>query len=349
MTRPNRRLVLRKRPTRRIEQDTFALEEEPAPPIDTGEALIQVEWLGIDATQRTWLNEGPTYTDPVALGEVMRGSGVGRVVESRNPALRPGQWVYGDLGWQDYALARGEGVFGVNPVPPGIEPKHMLSVFGTSGLTAYIGMTNILNVTEGDTVLVTGAAGSVGSIAGQIGRLRGARVIGTAGTAAKTSWVNDTAGFACFDYHGDVPGALEEFAPEGLSAVFDNVGGPLLESALDHLAVGARIALCGSVSSGYGADGYGAGPANYMQLAFRRARMEGFIFLDFVADFPAALSALADWVASGELAWAEDITGGLPSAPAALQGLFDGTNLGKRIVDVRGEGASARPHEPGAE
>lgn len=335
-TRTCRRIILRDRPVAEITATTFAEQTVPLPDPGDGEALVEVVWLGIDATQRTWLNPGPTYTDPVAVGDVMRGSGVGRVVASRNPELREGQWVYGELGWQEYTVARGTGLFGVNPVPPGIEPRHMLTVFGVSGLTAYIGMTEILRITDADTVLVTGAAGSVGSLAGQIARLTGARVLGTAGSAAKVEWVRATAEFdACLDYRtDDVPAGLREFAPDGLTAVFDNIGGVVLENALDNLAPHARIALCGSISSGYTAAGYGAGPANYMQLAFRRARMEGFVFYDHHAAFPSALARLAGWVSAGELHWAEDVVDGLANAPAALQRLFDGVNFGKQLVRV---------------
>ena len=332
-----RRIILRDRPAAGITATTFATQIVPPPEPAAGEALIEVFWLGIDATQRTWLNPGPTYTQPVDIGAVMRGSGVGRVVESRNPDLPEGQWVYGELGWQEYAIARAGGLFGVNPVPPGVEPRHTLTVFGVSGLTAYIGVTEVLRVTETDTVLVTGAAGSVGSLAGQIARLTGARVIGTAGSDHKTGWVRDTARFdACLNYRtDDIRAGLRDFAPDGLTAVFDNIGGTLLEQALDNLAVHARIALCGSLSSGYTADGYGTGPANYMQLAFRRARMEGFLFFDHAALFPSALARLSGWVATGELRWAEDIVDGLENAPAALQRLFDGANLGKQLVRVR--------------
>ncbi|WP_327148340.1 NADP-dependent oxidoreductase [Nocardia sp. NBC_01329] len=334
-----RQIVLRERPATGITTGTFAEKRSPFPILENGEALVRVEWLGVDATQRTWLNPVTTYTNPVAVGEVMRGSGVGRVVASRDPALPEGRWVYGELGWQEYAVARRAGLFGVNPVPPGIDPRHMLTVFGVSGLTAYMGITRVLEVAESDSVLVTGAAGSVGSLAGQIARLRGARVIGTAGSAEKVAWVRETAGFdTCVNYRDDdIPTALHRFAPDGLTAVFDNVGGILLENALDHLALHARIALCGSISSGYTAAGYGVGPANYMQLAFRRARMEGFVFYDHHADFPAALTQLAGWVTAGDLHWAEDIATGLTEAPAALQRLFDGHNLGKQLVRVHPE------------
>ncbi|GGL24238.1 NADP-dependent oxidoreductase [Nocardia jinanensis] len=332
-----RQVVLRERPAAGITTGTFADQSRPFPILESGEALVEVVWLGIDATQRTWLNPATTYTTPVGVGEVMRGSGVGRVVASRDPALPEGQWVYGELGWQEYTVARQSGLFGVNPVPPGIDPRHMLTVFGVSGLTAYMGVRRVLDVADSDSVLVTGAAGSVGSLAGQIARLLGARVIGTAGSAEKVAWVRDIARFHdCPNYReDDIPSALRAFAPDGLTAVFDNVGGRLLENALDHLAPHARIALCGSISSGYTAAGYGTGPANYMQLAFRRARMEGFVFYDHHADFPAALTQLASWVAAGDLHWAEDIVDGLTNAPAALQRLFDGANLGKQLVRVR--------------
>ncbi|QKW33681.1 NADP-dependent oxidoreductase [Actinomadura sp. NAK00032] len=331
-----RQMVLRERPSAGITADTFAEQTMPVPSLQDGEALVEVVWLGIDATQRTWLNPDATYTAPVGIGDVMRGSGVGRVVASRNAALPEGQWVYGDLGWREYVVARDGGLFGVNPVPDGIDPRHMLTVFGVSGLTAFFGMSRVLNIADGDTVLVTGAAGSVGSLAGQIARLLGARVIGTAGSPEKVAWVKDVAGFdACVDYRADdVPAALQAFAPDGLTAVFDNVGGVLLENALDRLAIHARIALCGSISSGYTATGYGTGPSNYMQLAFRRARMEGFIFFDYLSEFPEALSRLAGWLAAGELHWAEDVIDGLHNAPTALQRLFDGANLGKQLVRV---------------
>lgn len=333
--------MLRERPTGGITPATFANETCQRSVLNDGEALVEVVWLGIDATQRTWLNLEATYVTPVGVGEVMRGSGVGRVVASRSPALTEGQWVYGNLGWREYTVAGEGGLLGINPVPEGVNPRHLLPVFGVSGLTAYFGMTRVLEVTAGDTVLVTGAAGSVGSLAGQIAHLLGARVIGTTSSTEKVDWVLGVAGFdACANYHSDdLPNALGSFAPEGLTAVFDNVGGRTLEHALDCLAVHGRVALCGAISSGYTAAGYGNGPGNYMQLAFQRARMEGFVFLDFQAHFAEALMRPAAWLAAVDLRWAEDVIDGLHNAPTALQRLFDGANLGKQLVRVSSAGS----------
>lgn len=297
----NRQLILRERPTGPVKPGHFEMVEAPVPTLAANEALVRVVWLGIDPTQRTWLNPTATYAAPVAVGDVMRGSGVGKVIASRSESFAVGDWVAGETSWQDYALARREGLAGFTRIPEGIDPKAMLSVFGVSGLTAYFGMTDIGRPVEGDTVFVSGAAGSVGSLAGQIARIKGARVIGSAGGPAKCGWVMEAAGFeACIDYKSeDVAARLGELAPDGIDIVFDNVGGTTLEHALDNLAKGARVVLCGSISSGYGEAAYGVGPRNYMQLAFKRARMEGFIFLDYGERFPGAVADLAKWVAEG--------------------------------------------------
>ena len=297
---------------------------------------MRVVWLGIDPTQRTCLNEGPTYLNPVSVGDVMRGSGVGQVIASKSSRLAVGDWVYGVTGWQEFVLTGDEGLFGLNVVPPGIDPKAMLSIFGVNGLTAYFGMTDIGNPVAGETVLVTGAAGGVGSIAGQIVKALGCRVIGTAGGPQKVRWVEDVAGFdACIDYKAeDVEARLRELAPEGINVVLDNVGGLMLEAALANIATHARIIICGGIASGYTGASYGVTPRNYMELGFKRARMEGFIFLDYVARFPEALGRLVAWVNEGKIVYTEQIADGLESAPAALQGLFEGKNLGKQLVKV---------------
>lgn len=336
MSPSNRQLLLATRPAGPVDARHFKLVEAPIPRPGPGEALVRVVWLGIDPTQRTWLNATATYAAPVRIGEVMRGSGVGLVVASDSDRLSVGDWVAGETGWQDYVVAGGEGLFGLNRVPDGIDPKAMLSIYGVNGLTACFGMTEIGRPEQGSAVFVSGAAGSVGSIAGQIAKIKGARVIGSAGGPEKCGWVTDVARFdACIDYKSeDVALRLRDFAPDGIDIAFDNVGGPILETALENLAPHARVVLCGGIASGYGENAYGAGPRNYMQLAFKRARMEGFIFLDFVARFPQAFADLSCWVAEGRLTYREDIVDGLENAPAALQGLFEGRNLGKQLVKV---------------
>jgi len=330
----NRQLLLVARPEGAVEARHFAMREQPVPEPAEGQALVRVQWLGIDPTQRTWLNAQETYIPPVPLGTVMRGTGVGQVIASRSKLFDPGDWLVGPTGWQDFVLSDGDGVRGFTKIPEGIEPRAMLSVFGVNGLTAYFGMMEIGRPEPGQTVLVTGAAGGVGSIAGQIARVNGCRVIGSAGDGRKCTWVREIAKFdACVDYRRERLGErLGELAPGGLDIVFDNVGGEALEAALDHIAHGARVVLSGSISSGYRDAAYGQGPANYMQLAFKRARMEGFVFFDYAAHFPAALHQMLAWVRSGDIRYEETISRGLETAPAALAGLFHGRNLGKQLV-----------------
>jgi NADPH-dependent curcumin reductase CurA len=340
----NRQLVLASRPTTTIEERHFDIHEALIPDLDDGQALVQVVWLGIEPTQRTWLNASATYTKPVAIGDVMRGPGVGRVIASKSDRFHLGDWVVGETGWQEYAIAESEGLFGFTRLPDGIDPKAMLSVYGVNGLTAYFGMTEIGKVQPGDTVFVSGAAGSVGSIAGQIARMKGARVIGSAGGQEKCAWVTKVAGFdACIDYlSADVRESIKELAPTGINVVFDNVGGAILEAALENLAVHARIVICGSISSGYRENAYGHTPRNYMQLGFRRARMEGFIFFDYAEKIPSAFADLHSWVSSRSIVYREDIAVGLEAAPLALQGLFEGRNRGKQLVRVSDDHFSSR-------
>ena len=337
MSAVNRQWILRRRPTGLVSGGDFALRKAPVPTIGPGEALVRVRWLGFDATQRGWLNEGPNYLPPVALGEVMRGAGVGVVVASNSDQYAVGEHVAGMVGWQDYAVAGGQGLFGVNSVPPGIDPKAMLSLFGANGLTAYFGMTDIGRIRPSDTVVVSAAAGATGSIAGQVAKaLGGGPVIGIAGGPAKCAWVTDVAGFdSCIDYKNDDVGErLQRLARDGVDVFFDNVGGPVLDTVLAHLALRARIVLCGAVASGYGPGQPPPGPRNYLQLGIKRARMEGFIFLDYVDRFPEAFAALHGWMTEGRIVYAEDTIDGLENAPAALRRLFEGRNHGKQLLRV---------------
>jgi NADPH-dependent curcumin reductase CurA len=332
----NRQIVLRERPRAAVGPEHFELRESPVPEPGPGQFLIRVLWLSFDPTQRGWLNDVESYVPPVAIGEVMRAGAVGQVVASNNQRFTVGEFVQGTFGWQDYVVTDGRGMLPVTKVPAGVTPRAMLGVFGITGLTAYFGMLDVAKVLEGDVVFVSGAAGATGSVAGQIARIRGARVIGSAGGADKCAWVRDVAGFdEVVDYRSeDVSARLGSFAPNGLNVYFDNVGGPTLEAALDHLALGARIALCGGISSGYTAEALPPGPRNYMQLVIRRATMTGFLVLDYVPRFGEAVAQLSQWVADGRIRYAEDIVEGLEHAPSTLNRLFEGRNLGKQLLKV---------------
>ncbi|MFI6365550.1 NADP-dependent oxidoreductase [Nocardia sp. NPDC050630] len=332
----NRQWILVKRPAGMVDDSSFELRNGSVPTPGPGEALVRVVWLAFDPTQRGWLNDGPNYMDPVPLGAVMRAGGVGQVVVSHNADYAVGDWVCGMVGWQDYTIASGQGLLGLNVVPPGVDPKAMLGIFGATGLTAYFGMMDIGRPSAGDTVLVSGAAGATGSIAGQIAKALGCRVIGVAGGAAKCTWVTEIARFdACIDYKADdVEARLRELAPEGIHVFFDNVGGAILDAGLANIADRARIVVCGSISSGYEAGEPPPGPRNYMQLGLKRARMEGFIFLDYLDRFPEAFGRLNEWMTQGHIVYAEDIQDGLELAPAMLRGLFEGRNLGKQLLRI---------------
>lgn len=334
----NRQLVLVARPLEAVGDEHFEMREAPVPEPGDGQVLVETVWLGFDPTQRGWLNDVPSYMPPVALGEPMRASGVGRVVASNDPAYAEGDMVSGLLNWQDYSV-QGPGVgFGLTKVPDGIPPEAVLSVFGTTGMTAYFGMLDLGEPKEGHTVFVSGAAGATGSVAAQIAKLKGATtVIGSAGGPAKCAWVTDTAGLdACIDYKSEnTADRLKELAPKGLNIYFDNVGGPTLEAALDNIAMNARVVLCGAISTGYDMSAPAPGPRNYMQLVIMRARMEGFIIIDYMHRYPEAIAEMAGWVSEGKIVYEQQVSEGLENAPAALRGLFEGANLGKQLLRVR--------------
>ncbi|MFE3317887.1 NADP-dependent oxidoreductase [Nocardia sp. NPDC059195] len=335
----NRQWILVQRPAGMVDDSSFELRIGPVPTAGPDEALVRVVWLAFDPTQRGWLNDGPNYLDPVPLGAVMRAGGVGQVVASRNAEYAVGEWVCGMVGWQDYAIASGQGLLGLNIVPPGIDPKMMLGIFGATGLTAYFGMIDIGRPSAGDTVLVCGAAGATGSIAGQIAKALGCRVIGIAGGSAKCAWVTEVARFdECIDYKADdVEARLRELAPDGIDVFFDNVGGAILDAGLANIAERARIVVCGGISSGYEAGEPPPGPRNYLQLGLKRARMEGFIFLDYLDRFPEAFARLHEWMTQGHIVYAEDVAEGFELAPATLRGLFEGRNLGKQLLRIAPE------------
>jgi NADPH-dependent curcumin reductase CurA len=334
----NRRVVLANRPVGTVKDTDFRIEESPVPEPGPGEYLVRNLMLSFEPTQRGWLNDRQSYLPPVAIGEVMRSFGAGQVVESNNPDFPVGTLVQGALGWQDYVATEGNLPLGrVSKVPAGVPLEKALGVFSTTGLTAYFGMLDIAQVKEGDVVLVSAAAGATGSVAGQIARLLGAStIIGIAGGERKCAWVRDVAGFdACIDYRSEnVRQRIGELAPKGLDVYFDNVGGHILEAALDHIAHHARIVLCGGISSGYSMEARPQGPNNLSRLIERRSRMEGFLVLDFVPRFGEAVKRLAEWVGQGRIVTEEDVQEGLENAPATLRRLFEGSNLGKQLLRI---------------
>jgi NADPH-dependent curcumin reductase CurA len=333
MTDTNRRLVLARRPTGMVDDTTVRMEEEPAPSPGPGQALVKVRYLSIDPTIRTWMDDRPGYLPPIGLGEVVRGPGVGEVVESDSARYTPGDLVFGMTGWQDYVIAD-EGPASMQVIPPGVAPELAMNVLGVNGMTAYFGLLDVGRLQAGETVVVSGAAGATGSLVGQIAKIKGAsKVVGIAGTKEKCAWIVDELGFdAAVDYRDErVSARLRAECPEGIDVYFDNVGGPILDTCLAQLAMRGRVVLCGAISL-YNAESLPPGPANYLNLLMKRGRMEGFIILDYVDRFPEAQAEMFGWVAEGKVRSAEHFVDGLEHCTEALNLLFTGGNTGKVIV-----------------
>jgi NADPH-dependent curcumin reductase CurA len=335
----NRRIVLRRRPTGLVKPDDVELITSPAPQPAAGEALLRNTFVGIDAAARTWLDDQPGYLPPVRLGEVIRAAGIGEVVESRCDAFSAGQVVTTLSGFQEYVIVRDD-VFST-PVPAGLDQLAVMSVYGPTGATAYFGMTGIGKPRPGETVVVSAAAGATGSVAGQIAKIAGARVVGIAGGPEKARVVVEEFGFdACIDYRErDLAAALKHHCPRGVDVYFDNVGGPILDAVLGRLAPRARVVLCGVISSYLTGDH--PGPANYVNLLAKTALMQGFNALDEWGRFDEAIAALRRWEEEGLLAHREHVMEGIESCVPALNGLFTGVNIGKMLVKVSERTAAA--------
>lgn len=328
----NRQILLRRRPSGLLgPEDAEAVTTDAPVPAD-GEALLRTTYIGLDAAARTWLNDQPGYLPPVALGEVIRSAGIGEVVESRCPAYQVGDIVTTLTGFQEYSIIRDD-VFST-VIPGETDQVAIMSVYGSSGTTAYFGMTDIGRPKPGETVVVSAAAGATGSIAGQIAKIAGARVIGIAGGPQKCRVVVEDFGFdACIDYKSDdVPAALKQHCPKGVNVYFDNVGGPILNAVLGRLAPKARVVLCGVISSYL--TGEHPGPANYVNLLAKTASMQGFNALEEWGRFDEAYGQLRRWENDGTLRHRETIFEGLDSCVEALNGLFTGANIGKMLVKV---------------
>ncbi|WP_426572354.1 NADP-dependent oxidoreductase [Aquihabitans sp. McL0605] len=335
MSEQNRRLVLAQRPTGMVDDTIVRLETEDAPEAKTGQAVVRVTHLSIDPTIRTWMDDAPGYLPPIEIGAVVRSGGLGTVVSSQNDDFPVGATVFGMLGWQDYALLDGTPGEG-QVVPDGMDPTAVLSVFGVTGMTAYFGLLDIGEPKEGATVVVSGAAGATGSVVGQIAKIKGAaNVVGIAGSDEKCAWLVDELGFdAAINYKTEnVAKRLHELCPEGIDIYFDNVGGEILDAALGQLAMKGRVVCCGAISA-YNDREASPGLQNYFTLITKRARMEGFLILDYVDRFGEAQGELFGWVLEGKLKHAVHVVEGLEHAPDGLNLLFTGGNTGKVIVEL---------------
>ena len=330
MNAANTQCRLAARPIELPKATDWIIVEEPKPVAAEGEFVVKVDYLSIDPAMRTWMNAGRSYVPPVGIGEVMRALGTGHVVESRHPGFAVGDQVSGMFGVQRYALSEGAEV---KIIDTGLAPAAVhLAALGISGLTAYFGLLDVGRPEPGQTVLVSGAAGSVGSVVGQIARIKGCRAVGVAGGEQKCRWLVEDVGFdAAIDYkRADLRAELKTHAPDGVDVFFDNVGGATLEAALNRLAGGARIVLCGAVSQYNDAP---RGPANYMQLLVARASMTGFVIFDYANRYPEGVAQLAKWLSTGELRSHEQIEhGGIGDFPDTLLKLFRGENTGKLIL-----------------
>lgn len=312
------------------------LVDSPLPELAEGEALMRTVYLSMDATVRTWMHKGEGYLPPVELGDVVRCSGIGRIVESNCDAYAVGDLVYSLPGWQEYGVCRDD-VF-TTKLEPDTPLLPMMSVFGATGAAAYFGLLDIGRPKEGETVVVSAAAGATGSLVGQIARIHGCRVVGVAGSKEKCDYVVDELGFdACIDHRNDnLEHALRATCPGRVDVFFDNTGGPILDAVLGHLNQHGRIVLCGAISS-YNEQRKPPGPANYLNLISRRGRMEGFVTLDYWDRFEECFGQLRAWAESGQLRWREHLVDGLEHCPEALNLLFTGGNIGKVVVRVTDE------------
>jgi NADPH-dependent curcumin reductase CurA len=331
--RSNSQCRLGARPIGLSKATDFTIVDEPIPAPADREFVVEIDYLSIDPAMRTWMNAGRSYVPPVQIGEVMRAFGIAHVVESRHHEFAIGDVVSGSFGVQQYALCDGAGVTKIDTT---VAPAAVhLGALGISGLTAYFGLLDIGRPEPGQTVLVSGAAGSVGSIVGQIARIKGCRVVGIAGGEQKCRWLVEEVGFdAAIDYKtADLRAELKAHAPDRVDIFFDNVGGQALEAALNRLARGARIVLCGAVSQYNEAP---HGPANYMQLLVARASMTGFVIFDYLDRYPEGIAQLAKWLNTGQLRSHEHIENGhIDDFPDMLLKLFNGENTGKLILALR--------------
>jgi hypothetical protein len=333
MASTNRQFHLARLPDGPLTRDCFQLAEAAIPEPKEGEVLLKARYMSVDAANRAWM-QGATYRDALGAGTVMSARGVGEVVESRHPDFEAGDLAFGDLGWQEYATVPGKSLMKQPQVTP---LSHLLSVYGISGLTAYFGLREVAQAKPGDTVVISAAAGAVGTFAGQIARIMGCRTVGIAGGDEKCRWLTDELGYdAAVNYKaGPISEGLKAACPDGVDVYFDNVGGEIFETTLSQMKMNGRIACCGVVSTYDAASQPAHGPRGVPFLfVVKRLTMRGFIVSDFFGRRDEALAELRSWVEEGRLKVIEDIVDGFENLPDALIGLLHGKNRGKRMVRI---------------
>jgi len=334
MRNSNREWVFAQRPDGEPDMDSFELREGDVPEPQHGELLVRVRYLSVDPYMRGRMRDAESYAEPWDVGDPMAGAVVGEVVESESDAYDPGDLVTGNGTWADYSLLDADSVAPVDPSVADL-PAY-LGVLGMPGRTAYFGLLEVGDPKPGDTVVVSGGAGAVGSVVGQIATLNGCRVVGFAGSDEKVEWLTDDLGFdAAINYKqvDDYRAALDDAAPGGVDVYFDNVGGPITDAVFTKLNLDARVAVCGQIAY-YNDEGVPTGPRKLPQLISVRAKVQGLLVGDYAIRFEEASEQLGEWVVSGEISHRESVVDGLENAPDAFLGLFSGDNIGKQVVAV---------------
>ena len=329
----NKQIILNERPVGVAIKSTWRTEQTAIPKAEEGQIVVKIDYISLDPAMRGWLNDAKSYIAPVGIGEVMRSSGVGQIIESKNEKFKVGDYVVGGSGVQQYCAVDVAGWVKVDPNMLPL-PKY-LGVLGMPGFTAYFGLLEVGLPKEGETVLVSGAAGAVGSVVGQIAKIKGCRVVGIAGGAEKCKYVVDTLGFdACIDYKSEnVYKGIRQHCPSGVDIYFDNVGGDILDTALTQINRGARIPICGAISQ-YNSTDRPKGPSNYLSLLVNSARMEGFVVFHFIHKYGQAAADLGKWVAEGKIKSLEHVEEGIENFLPTYEKLFSGEKRGKLVLKV---------------
>ncbi|WP_091404502.1 NADP-dependent oxidoreductase [Aquimarina amphilecti] len=330
----NKQIILKNRPEGLPDNNTWELQENPIPEPKEGEVLIKHHYISLDPAMRGWMREGKSYIEPVELDDVMRAGSIGEIIKSNNhPRFKVGDYVTGWGGVQQYAVTNGDNWYAVDP---NLAPLPMyIGTLGMPGMTAYFGILEVGKIKEGDIVLVSGAAGAVGSVVGQIAKIKGCRVIGIAGGKEKCSYIKDVLGFdAAIDYKSeDIYEAIKNECPKGIDVYFDNVGGEILDAALSRLRMHARIVICGAISQYNNMENM-KGPKNYLSLLVSRATMQGMVVMDYAKDYGSAAREMGGWLAQGKLKSKEDVYEGIENFHETFLRLFSGNKMGKLVLKV---------------